>query len=132
MKHSHVRTLIRVRRKAIIRQESWLGELVRVTLERRTEEPRLPTVPFEWDAPATEEWLRQVGFEPANGSSGAFHLEWTNLADQWGNQRARANTLCRTIAKQFDDRLAAGGSPVPSLPTTRIHRPVRSRTREFL
>jgi len=131
MKYHFANTLARLQKKAAIRSHTWLAELVRGTQRSEGAQPRLTHMPYEWDAVATEEWLRQVGFAPANGSSGTFVLEWNNLADHWGPQRVRVNSLCRSVAKQFDDRLAAGGMPVAESPSVRVSRPVRTRSREF-
>jgi len=131
MKYHFANTLARLQKKAAIRSHTWLAELVRGTQRSEGPQPRLTNIPYEWDDVATEEWLRQVGFAPANGSSGAFVLEWSNLADHWGPQRVRVNTLCRSVAKQIDDRLAAGGTPVAESTVVRIHRPVRTRSREL-
>ena len=119
------------RRRSLGQRSTWLTELRRLEQQRCRDQAVLATLPYGWDDVASEEWLLSLGFAPVAGSRHEFELAWSNLPAHWGPQQARTNGLCRTIAKNFDDRLAASGIPTSANHDTPARRPVRYRTREF-
>lgn len=119
------------RRRSLGQRSTWLTELRRLEQQRCRETAVLATLPFGWDDVASEEWLLSLGFVQVAGSRHEFELAWANLPAHWGPQQARTNGLCRMIAKNFDDRLAARGIPTPTNHGAVARRPVRYRTREF-